>query len=35
MSEEETRRSIEALIAEISACEPEVSAVDDLIASRR
>ncbi len=34
-TEEEVRRSVEAFIAEFSATEPEVSAVDDLLAGRR
>jgi prevent-host-death family protein len=35
MSEKAARRSVEAFIAAFSACEPEVSAVEDLRAGRR
>jgi len=35
LSEAEVRRSVEAFIAEFSASEPEVSAVEDLRAGRR
>jgi prevent-host-death family protein len=35
MSADEVRTSVEAFIAEFSACEPDVSAVDDLRAGRR
>ncbi|HEY6461457.1 MAG TPA: type II toxin-antitoxin system Phd/YefM family antitoxin [Polyangiaceae bacterium] len=34
-TEVEARRSVEAFIAEFSAAQPEVSAVDDLLAGRR
>ena len=34
MSEAEARRSVEAFIAEFGACEPDVSAVEDLRAGR-
>ena len=35
MSEEAVRRSVDAFIAEFGACEPDVSAVEDLRAGRR
>jgi len=35
MSADEARASVEAFIAEFSACEPDVSAVEDLRAGRR
>jgi prevent-host-death family protein len=34
-TEEDARRSVRAFIAEFSAAEPEVSAVEDLLATRR
>lgn len=34
MTEDEARRSIEGFIREFSACEPDVSAVEDLRAGR-
>lgn len=34
-TEEEARRSVEGFIAEFSAAEPNVSAVEDLLAGRR
>jgi hypothetical protein len=35
MREEDARRSVLAFVAEFSACEPDVSAVEDLRAGRR
>ena len=35
LSEDDVRRSVEAFIAEFSASEPDVSAVEDLRAGRR
>ena len=35
LSDDEVRRSVNAFIDEISAAEPQLSAVEDLIASRR
>jgi hypothetical protein len=35
LSDEEVRRSVQAFVEEFSAAEPEVSAVEDLIAGRR
>jgi prevent-host-death family protein len=35
MTEEEARRSVAAFITAFSACEPDVSAVEDLRAGRR
>jgi prevent-host-death family protein len=35
LSDEEVRRSVDAFVEEFSAAEPGVSAVEDLLASRR
>jgi prevent-host-death family protein len=35
LSDEEVRRSVEAFVREVSAAEPNVSAVEDLLTSRR